>query len=443
MNAMRLFVLPVSTKRSLLYAQRFNAVGASNASLSDRLAHRASTMWASWEAKDSGWQKHLAAYGNKLLRHIPMEEWSLKSVPPLSSQLMKLESEAARRSVEPVEVVYPGAAISKEQVPVVLRKLATEREAMHRRRLIWCCIGMPIAVPFAVVPVIPNIPLFYLMYRAWSHWRAIAGGKHVRFLLDNNLLRLRDSSKLDKAYTSHKLLPSSSTGSTSASINDHAHKGPERLLLNDASVRRLTKALEIPEVHTELDRAVFQVQQSTRGENVVRVSSEKDSGSVDDVVKETNPADIDMDKESVMRHQKKALNETLYRDERKQRKIEQEDKSLTGKTGHAEDKPGAASAGEKGPAAGWKDSSVKDVVDETDPAQVPMDKDSVTQTQQDVLKDTLYRNEHRQTQIEENDDTWTNHSKQSAGEAVSRNEYRKDEKYWKKEKKFRKEEKKR
>ncbi|PHH56111.1 hypothetical protein CFIMG_003489RA [Ceratocystis fimbriata CBS 114723] len=415
---MRLFVLPVSTKRSLLYAQRFNATTtATNASLSDRLTRRANAMWASWEAKDGGWQKHLVLYGNKLLRQIPMEEWSLKSVPPLSSQLQKLETEAAKKATEPVEVVYPGAAISKEQVPIVLRKLATERDAMHRRRLIWCCIGMPIAVPFAVVPVIPNIPLFYLMYRAWSHWRALAGGKHVRFLLDNNLLRLRDSSKLDAAYTSQNLLGdrSKATGSCSSSTYDQSSEGPERLLLNDASVRKLTTVMNIPEVHAELDRAVYQVQNSTTSESLVHTSKkDEQSKTVGDIAKETNPAktEVEMDKDSVAQHQQQALDRTLYRDEKTQKRHEAQDPSLVSNT-TATRKPS------------FRSFSVKDVVDETDPAQIPMDKRSVAKHQQDVLEDTLYRDEKRQTQIEEADTAWTNHTKRAV-------KTKKDQKPWKK-----------
>lgn len=150
---MRLYLLPVSAKRSLLYAHRLNTTTATNVSLHDRLVQRAAAMWASWEAKDGGWQKHATVYGNKLLRHIPMEEWSLKSVPPLSAAIKNLKTEQEKKSLEPVDVVYPASAIQKDQVPVVLRKLATEREALHRKRLIWCCIGMPIAMPFAIVPV--------------------------------------------------------------------------------------------------------------------------------------------------------------------------------------------------------------------------------------------------------------------------------------------------
>lgn len=87
------------------------------------------------------------------------------------------------------------------------------------------------------------------MYRAWSHWKAIAGGKHMQFLLNNNLLRFRESPKLDAAYTKPPPLV----------LQENT---ADKLLLSDTGVETLVKALDIPEVQTELDRAIFQVQKA-------------------------------------------------------------------------------------------------------------------------------------------------------------------------------------
>lgn len=58
-------------------------------------------------------------------------------------------------------------------MPSILERLSTERNAIHRKRLVWSLIGLPISVPFALVPVIPNLPFFYLAYRAFSHWKGM------------------------------------------------------------------------------------------------------------------------------------------------------------------------------------------------------------------------------------------------------------------------------
>jgi hypothetical protein len=82
-------------------------------------------------------------------RRIPYEEWGLKSVPPLSR---KREQEEVQK-MEQVQVVYPKSIITREAAPRILETLATEREAFHRRKLIWCFVGMPFTAPIALIPV--------------------------------------------------------------------------------------------------------------------------------------------------------------------------------------------------------------------------------------------------------------------------------------------------
>ena len=90
------------------------------------------------------------SYGNYAFRRIPYEEWGLKSVPPLSQSRKEAE---LRGGSEKVEVVYPKSLLSMDKVPKILETLATERESLHKKRLIWCLIGMPIAAPIGLLPM--------------------------------------------------------------------------------------------------------------------------------------------------------------------------------------------------------------------------------------------------------------------------------------------------
>jgi hypothetical protein len=146
---MRLYLLPISTRRTLLYAQRLNAPASAKQTWSDWLQAKAARTWSGWEQKDKGWQKSVVGYGNQILRRIPYEEWGLKSVPPLSQR----RKEGEMKGTEKVEVVYPKSLLAMDKVPKILNTLATEREALHKRRLIWCFIGMPITAPIALLPV--------------------------------------------------------------------------------------------------------------------------------------------------------------------------------------------------------------------------------------------------------------------------------------------------
>jgi hypothetical protein len=168
---MRLYLLPVSTRRTLLYASRFvNPTSPSSASTSasappttsssssststptsyiDRGADLAARKWAQWEKMEGGWQRKIVDYGTHAFRRIPFQEWGLKSVPPLSARRRDDEL----RGRDKVELVFPPAAIPEHKAEGVLRTLATERQALHRQRLLWCFVGMPITAPLGLVPV--------------------------------------------------------------------------------------------------------------------------------------------------------------------------------------------------------------------------------------------------------------------------------------------------
>jgi hypothetical protein len=146
---MRLYLLPISTKRTLLYCQKLNVPATEKQTWADWVQAKAARTWSEWEKKDNGWQKKVVGYGNYALRRIPYEEWGLKSVPPLSQRRRQVEM----KGTEKVEVVYPKTLLAMDRVPKILETLATEREALHKRRLIWCFIGMPLSAPVALIPV--------------------------------------------------------------------------------------------------------------------------------------------------------------------------------------------------------------------------------------------------------------------------------------------------
>ena len=146
---MRLFLLPISTKRSLLHCQRLNVQLTSKQTYVEKVTARAGATWVKWERVDSGWQKKLTGWGNELFKRIPFEEWGLKSVPPLSARRPAEEVQGQ----EETDVVYPPSVIKPGTVFDVLQKLATERQSLHRKRMWGSIIGMPITAPFGLIPM--------------------------------------------------------------------------------------------------------------------------------------------------------------------------------------------------------------------------------------------------------------------------------------------------
>lgn len=110
---------------------------------------------------------------------------------------------------------------------------------------------------------IPNLPFFYLVYRTWSHWKAQAGGKHIQWLVQNKLLTPAPSPILDELY---EKAPAQTS------------EGVEQPLLSHDSIRSFSEKLCLPELETELDRAIWQVAKARDAElakEKAKVQSEK------------------------------------------------------------------------------------------------------------------------------------------------------------------------
>lgn len=150
---MRIFLLPISTKRSLIYCERIAPDRSEQQNLaarwSDKVVNKANETWAVWERAEKGWKKKLTVWGNQVFKRIPYQEWGLKSVPPLTER----RKERLLSGRERVEVMFPGAYLQKSKVGGIIAQLAIERQSLHRKRFWWSVVGMPITVPVALIPV--------------------------------------------------------------------------------------------------------------------------------------------------------------------------------------------------------------------------------------------------------------------------------------------------
>lgn len=147
--AMRLFLIPISTRRTLIYSRPLGTGLAKDLSITDRITNKAAETWAKWEEADKGWKKHLVSWGNRMQQRIPFEEWGLKSIPSLNAQRRINKSDADRK----VDFLFPGNAIRREKLPSILQRIALERQDLHRKRMYWSFIVAPFTAPIALIPV--------------------------------------------------------------------------------------------------------------------------------------------------------------------------------------------------------------------------------------------------------------------------------------------------
>ena len=260
---MRLFLLPISTRRSLIYCQKITQKSTTDLSYVDRATKKAADTWAAWEAAEKGWKKTITKYGNQGLRRIPYEEWGLKSFPPLN-QTVQADDMAMMADGKRFDVHYPANIMKREEVPLIGARLAKERKQFHWTRFVTCLIGLPMTIPFALIPVIPNIPFFFVAFRCWSHWRALKGSDHLDFMLDHRILRFISTPEIEKIYkTVAPDLQNSYNFVTRNQVLD-GEDPKEQLLLTTESYSMVSKTLSVPELSAEIERAVMQVQTSMK-----------------------------------------------------------------------------------------------------------------------------------------------------------------------------------
>jgi hypothetical protein len=154
---MRLFLLPISTRRALIYCQRLSQEPSAKLGLVQKSINKVPQTWAKWETAESGWKKALTEYGNRGLQRIPYQEWGLKSFPPLNDQIQAEELSDNKK----FDVVFPANIVQREDVPKIMRRLASERKQLHWKRFIWSLIGIPFTIPFGLIPVLVSFDDFW------------------------------------------------------------------------------------------------------------------------------------------------------------------------------------------------------------------------------------------------------------------------------------------
>jgi hypothetical protein len=131
-----------------------------------------------------------------MMDKIPFEEWALKSIDPpsISSQIRppgirsqgEVSSTAGQENFKPVSrsvtnffarllvdhpphplakitLLYPGSLCMERELMSGLQRSMAENEPYHRKWMKLNIFLSPLTLPCAIVPLIPNLPFFYMM----------------------------------------------------------------------------------------------------------------------------------------------------------------------------------------------------------------------------------------------------------------------------------------
>jgi hypothetical protein len=113
-----------------------------------------------------------------------------------------------------------------------------------------------------------------MLFRTWSHYRALNGGKYLEALLSRNLVAPTPSKEMDEMYAAG--LPTN--GSQIASENSplQANEKGEAMLLKRWNGKLIAETFKLPELEIEISRAVDQVEAMVTGEVKAEEHAAKD-----------------------------------------------------------------------------------------------------------------------------------------------------------------------
>lgn len=257
-DPVKIIVIPVTNKKVFIYHKHTADVLNENSSvirLERWVTKKAGDIWSKLNVSPRSYNKKIVSWVNKLLINTPWSENSLKTIPGENYLLKRVSKkdqpdQESKLSVKeylsskiplepkPLNVYFPGSIFTEEAVRSQFQAAYRSGIQYHKKQMLLCLLGLPLTLPVILVPIIPNVPGFYLTYRAYCNFKAYAGAKHLQTIIEKQSpkLEFRDIEAYDKIFTT-------------------TH---ETLLLNQETLPKIIDLLQIPEMKIDLEKVIIQ-----------------------------------------------------------------------------------------------------------------------------------------------------------------------------------------
>lgn len=266
----KFIVIPVTTKKIFVYHKHTSEILDDNSRIIrfERWINRKSgQIWDKMNKSPKSYNQKIVSFVNRLLDNTPWTENSLKSIPgeqyilkrvmnkDKESQITLKQFTTSKKPLvsKPLSVYYPSKSMSRDSVVVEFRNFYASGLNYHRKQLWLCILGIPLTLPLVLIPLIPNVPGFYLTYRAYSNFKAFLGAKHLKNIIEDQVppLQFRDVEGYSEMVSDKR---------TVTSLKDQCSTRGEKLILNYDLMPRILDLLEIHELEPDLRKVIRQEQ---------------------------------------------------------------------------------------------------------------------------------------------------------------------------------------
>ncbi|KAM7254410.1 hypothetical protein ACFE04_003790 [Oxalis oulophora] len=137
--------------------------------LADFVSNKMNKAWTALEkAPDGTAKKKLHGLGLRLLARVKPSEIFLKSIS---------------KEVTNLQVTFP-SSLNSRLVRRRLRHVAIRGAIIHKKYFYGSVVLLPLTTALSVLPL-PNVPFFWILFRSYSHWRALKGSEKLLELVSD------------------------------------------------------------------------------------------------------------------------------------------------------------------------------------------------------------------------------------------------------------------
>ncbi|CAI4057201.1 Mrx19p SKDI_04G0630 [Saccharomyces kudriavzevii IFO 1802] len=271
-DPVKLIVIPISDRESFIYYKHTDNLFNTQSKILKTekwIVEKSKKLWRKLKMSPKSYNKKIVSMIQSLLNSTPWSENSLLTIPSESYILKRIKGEtdkaqeirltlkdytvkAKKVDTQPLHIYYPSEISNPDKCLKQMRKLYQDGLIYHKRWTLYCILGLPLTIPLILIPLIPNVPGFYLSYRAYVNIKAYLGAKHLKSLLENPNQNLEFRDLLGYAEVYKRGNSSHSSGSQEGS------KDAPKLLLNKKTLPLILDFLKIHELESDLNKVIFQ-----------------------------------------------------------------------------------------------------------------------------------------------------------------------------------------
>ncbi|EKM79211.1 hypothetical protein AGABI1DRAFT_128372 [Agaricus bisporus var. burnettii JB137-S8] len=229
------------------------------------LQAKATSTWAGFgQAKEGSWQLKIYRIGEQLSDRIEFEEHALKGLdaslgPSLAHSPLKGEKKLR------VPLIYPSSLSSSPETLSHFKAFLQDRMPQHRRGFYFWMLISPFTAPFMIIPIIPNLPFFFCVWRSWSHYKAYRTTQYLHDLVVNDVIKPEGNEDLDaiiiKGSHSPEHVVSEKSPNNSSESKEGGNSDKLLLLSKDTVPSILTLFGLKATADIDLSRAIWQARQ--------------------------------------------------------------------------------------------------------------------------------------------------------------------------------------